>query len=107
MDEEILSNLLNNAIKYSHKKGIITVSWRRKHGMCWIKIKDAGIGISADRLPGIFDKTSNQKIDRGNNYFSLGFGLSVSKFLAKLHQGNLSIESSENLGTTATITLPL
>lgn len=103
----ILSNLINNAIKYSDAHGSLDIHWENQDNRLYITVKDFGCGIPKEKLHTIFDKTSNQKVERGNNYFSLGFGLSVTRALVGLHEGKIKIESEVGRGTIVTLEIPL
>ncbi len=103
----VISNLINNAIKYSPKNTCVEVLWNVQDESILMSILDLGYGIPKERLNVIFDKLTNQKVERGNNYFSLGFGLSVARSLIKLHGGDIFVESEVGAGTKVTLKIPL
>jgi len=104
---ELFIILLDNAIKYSSNKKVISVSVRKPDSKVQIFIKDNGIGIDKKDIPYIFDRfyradksRTKQKI---NGY---GLGLSIAKRIVALHNGNIMVESEVGKGSTFIITLP-
>jgi PAS domain S-box-containing protein len=105
---QILINILTNAVKYSHKGGTITIT----AGLDQLKqvevvVADEGIGIPADRIQeamepfGQIHDPSTASIFQGT-----GLGLPLAKAMMELHDGSLTLESEEGVGTTVTITFP-
>jgi PAS domain S-box-containing protein len=94
---QIVSNLLNNAAKYSEEGGDIHLSAVVEEGRAVIRVKDKGIGIGPDLLPRIFDlfTQADRSLDRSKG--GLGIGLSLVKRLAELHGGTVEAKS-EGLG---------
>ncbi|MCC3868636.1 PAS domain-containing sensor histidine kinase [Terrisporobacter mayombei] len=104
--ERIMLNLLSNAIKYTPNGGEIFVNLIFNEDYVHIKIKDNGIGIPKEKLESIFEKFVRvDKSLRGENEGS-GIGLSIVKSLVDLLQGNIYIESTENIGSEFTIEIP-
>ena len=105
--KQMLINLLSNAIKFSPADTKILVRGTINEETTTIEVIDQGIGISKDDLP----KLCNPFVQADNSYKrqheGVGLGLSVVKGLAQLHGGNLTIESTLGIGTTARIELPL
>ena len=105
--KQMLINLLSNAIKFSPADTKILVRGTINEETTTIEVIDQGIGISQDDLP----KLCNPFVQADNSYKrqheGVGLGLSVVKGLAQLHGGNLTIESTLGIGTTARIELPL
>ncbi len=102
----VVRNLLSNAIKYSHNKGIIVIELSKIDQLFSFSIEDSGIGIPQEYLDHIFDvtKVTTQKgtlQEKGS-----GLGLILSKQFVDIHEGTLSIESTQNKGTIASFTLP-
>jgi two-component system, OmpR family, sensor histidine kinase ArlS len=97
------NNFIDNACKYSDdKKALITIGFDEKD--CIIKIKDNGIGIPEIEQKKIFEpfyRTQNVQ-----SYKGFGIGLSISKRIADLHRGKITIQSKPNEGTTFTINIP-
>lgn len=102
----IVSNVIDNAIKYS-RKGIIEISLRKYKEQAEIKIRDTGAGISKQHIKNIF-----QKFYRADDIFTaktpgVGLGLYIVNELAKKIGGEISVESKEGGGTTLTIRIPI
>jgi len=105
--EKVMYNLLSNAIKFSNRSGVITVSLKSENSKIVITVKDSGIGIPKNELPFIFNrfyKINNQKYTSENE--NIGLGLALSKELIQLHGGKIAVESTENRGTSFTISIP-
>ena len=100
--QQILFNLLHNAIKFSLPDGEVVINIYADDGFVIVGIQDFGIGISKERLAHIFDpysKASSLKSDQEG----LGIGLSLSRHLAELSGGKLELSSIEGFSTTATV----
>lgn len=105
---ELLTVLLENAIKYSANQTEITLSSKRTDGHILLKVADHGIGISDKNLPHIFDRFFRADTARSKDSTSgFGLGLSIAKQIVELHKGSLSVESKLGQGTTFTIKLPI
>lgn len=102
--EQILLNLISNAIKYNDKpKVIITIAIEVVDNYCYLTIKDNGIGIEADKIDHIFDMFNTlDKVDRFNNT-GTGIGLSTVKNLVERIEGTISVASTIGEGTVFTI----
>jgi signal transduction histidine kinase len=99
-----LSNIINNACKYSDNN-IVNVSIGASDDKVFVVIKDSGIGIPENELKYIYDpffRASNTK-----NYEGYGIGLPLTQKIIRMHNGDLSVVSKINLGTTVQITLPV
>jgi len=106
--EQVVNNLLTNAIKYSPKGGKIIVSFKKTKKNIIVGIEDNGIGIPPAKQELIFDKY--YKIDYGKvigNTSSFGLGLFISKEIIKKHGGKIWAESKKGKGSTFYFTLPL
>jgi two-component system CheB/CheR fusion protein len=103
---QVLSNLLNNAAKYTKDNGAIQLSAERKENDILIHIKDNGIGLSSEVLPHIFKMFSqvDTSIDRAQD--GMGVGLALVKNLVELHGGSIKV-ASEGLGYGAEFTVSL
>jgi PAS domain S-box-containing protein len=103
--EQIMSNLISNAVKYSHRGDAVTVRVRSDGPFLRVDVIDTGVGIPASALPRLFEKFS--QVDRGGrNRPGTGLGLVISKGLIEAHGGSISVSSTEGEGTTFTFTLP-
>jgi two-component system, sensor histidine kinase len=108
--EQIVTNLLTNAIKYTPTRGKIEVSARREGEMAVVSVRDNGMGISAELLPHIFDlfTQGHRTIDRAHG--GLGIGLTVVRSLVEMHGGRITVESEgtgSRRGSVFTVELPL
>ena len=104
--QQVLWNLLHNAIKFTPKGGRVEVRGRQQNGLVQIEIRDTGRGISRDFLPHIFERFRQQDSSSTRESAGLGLGLSIAKQLAELHGGTIRGFSDGN-GTGATFTLEL
>ncbi|MBP7652728.1 hybrid sensor histidine kinase/response regulator [Candidatus Dependentiae bacterium] len=107
--DEILTNLINNAVKFSQKGGKIIIG-AKSHNENFIKcyVKDNGIGIKNEDLPYIFDRFANidSKIKIQKKIKSSGLGLSICKGIVESHGGKIWVASEQDKGTTFYFTLP-
>jgi PAS domain S-box-containing protein len=103
---QILANLLNNAAKYTPHKGHIVLRVTREDDMAVVRVKDNGIGITAELMPRIFDMFTRGDRDSAHNQGGLGIGLALSRQLALLHNGTLEARS-DGLGKGSELTLRL
>lgn len=99
---QVFINIIDNALKYSDEGGVVTIDVHQHENSIVITIADNGCGIPAKDLPKVKQKfyKANQTV-RGS-----GIGLAVADEIMKLHNGSLSIDSTEGVGTTVTITIP-
>ncbi|MCT4636682.1 MAG: HAMP domain-containing histidine kinase [Bacteroidales bacterium] len=102
----IISNLLDNAVKYSKEKPVIELSTRNNKEGIFITIKDNGIGIKRDDLKRIFDQF--YRVSTGNRHDVKGFGLGLSyvKKMVDFHKGAINVESEINRGTSFELFFP-
>ncbi len=103
---QILFNLVHNAIKFT-EEGVIAIDASVKEGMACFQVSDTGIGIDAELLPSIFDPYEQGPDDGFVDASGLGLGLNISKQLAELNGGTLTVVSTPGRGSTFTLTLPL
>jgi two-component system phosphate regulon sensor histidine kinase PhoR len=104
---QILSNLLDNAIKYTHPGGRIVVGGRLQEEFIEVFVKDTGIGIPAEDLPRLFERFYRVDKARSREMGGTGLGLSIVKHLVAAQQGSTRVESRLNEGSTFFFTLPL
>ena len=103
--QQILQNLLTNAIHYTPAGGSITVSSRVEAGAALVSVRDTGCGIAPEDQAAVFDRyfhtTTSSKHD------STGLGLTIAQELAHLHHGEILLESEVGKGSCFTLKLPL
>lgn len=104
--EQVVSNLVSNAIKFT-ERGSVRVSSRRGDNGYWtIAVKDTGIGIPADAQPTIFEPFRQVDESITRKYGGFGLGLSIVKHLTVLMNGSIELWSQEGQGSCFTVTLP-
>jgi signal transduction histidine kinase len=104
--DRLLSNLINNAIKFSYPAGVITVSIAKQENSTHISIKDQGVGIDPKNIASIFDPFTKAKRKGTNNELSFGLGLSICKQITSLHGGTIHVISELDKGSEFIIQLP-
>jgi len=104
--EQMLINLLDNAVRYTEKGGI-RLAIRAEGGRLLIRVQDTGIGISKEHLPRIFERFYVADKSRARELGGTGLGLSIVKHIVLLHNGNIRVNSEPGVGTEFEITLPL
>lgn len=105
--EEILNNLLSNAVNYSPDGGEVRLSAKTVGDFVEIKVSDQGVGIAAEEVPKIFDKFYRVKHPRTRHVTGTGLGLSIVKGIVEAHHGFVEVKSEVNQGTTFRILLPV
>jgi two-component system phosphate regulon sensor histidine kinase PhoR len=107
--QEVLYNLLDNAVKYSHEKGEIRLHAEQGNdGEIALSVSDSGVGIGKNDLPRIFERFYRaDKARSPENIRGTGLGLSIVKHIAQLHGGRVEAESELGQGTTVRVLLPL
>jgi two-component system phosphate regulon sensor histidine kinase PhoR len=104
--EQILDNLLDNALKYTPEGGKVEVVWRTEEQSVTIEVCDTGIGIPAADLPRIFERFYRVDKARSRQLGGTGLGLAIVKHLVQALHGTISATSTVGAGTTFTIVLP-
>lgn len=105
--EQVITNIVSNAVKYTPSGGKISVACVGKYTEAVIEVKDNGIGIPEKDLPRIFERFYRVDKARSRESGGTGLGLAIAKELIELHGGKIKIESREGEGTTVTISLPM
>jgi len=104
---QILSNLVDNAVKYTPEDGHVSIGWRHVDGQVAIDVKDTGIGIPVDSQLRIFERFYRVDKARSRELGGTGLGLSIVKHLAQSFGGSVEVTSEPNRGSTFTVRLPL
>ena len=103
--QQVLVNLLHNAIKFTPSDGKVTVSAIQQGQAVRFAVADSGIGIDSDDLPRIFERF--YKVDRSRATSGTGLGLAIARHLVEAHDGRIWVESEVGRGSTFYFTLPL
>ncbi len=103
--EQVLINIVHNAIKFTPSGGKATIVTRPAPDAVSVAVTDTGIGISREDLPHIFERFF--KADRSRSSGGTGLGLAIAKHTVQAHHGTISVASEEGRGSTFTFTLPL
>jgi signal transduction histidine kinase len=99
--QQVVWNLVSNALKFTPKGGRVEVSLTDVDGDAQIAVADSGIGISAEFLPFVFDRFRQADSSMSRRHSGLGLGMAIVRHLVELHGGTVSVESpGENQGTT-------
>jgi len=104
--EEVVHNLLDNAVKYSHQNGRILIQAGAPDQEVVLSVRDEGVGIAANDLPRIFERFYRADRARSRELGGTGLGLSIVKHIAQLHRGRVEAESVVGQGTTIRVILP-
>ena len=102
----VISNLLDNALKYSRESPVITVDVAKADGMVVLAVTDNGIGIPAVYLTRVFDKFFRVPSGDHHNIKGHGLGLNYVQHIVQAHRGIVTVDSKEGKGSTFTIKLP-
>src|SRR6201982_2962676 len=105
--QEVLYNLLDNAVKYSRENGEIRLEAAQQGPETVLSVTDNGIGISKEDFPRIFERF--YRVDKARSHDSVrgtGLGLAIVKHIAQLHGGHVEAESEIEKGTTIRVVLP-
>jgi signal transduction histidine kinase len=101
---QVLANLIDNAIKYTPTGGRIEISGRAEHGAAIISVADTGVGVAAEELPHIWDRT--YRSDQSRAQRGLGLGLSLVKAVVEAHRGRVEASSKPGAGSTFRLVFP-
>lgn len=105
--QEVIYNLLDNAVKYSQPEGKIVMKAAREGDQVRIGISDQGIGVPSRDLPRIFERFYRADKARSRELGGTGLGLSIVKHIVELHGGSVEAESTIGRGTTISVRLPI
>lgn len=97
--QQVLYNLLDNAIKFSHRNSVIKIETTERHNKLFISVKDSGIGIPKESIGLIFDRFYKTDISRGKDKKGTGLGLSITREIIRAHGENINVISTEGIGS--------
>lgn len=103
--KQVFFNLMTNAILYTQAGGHVQVRAFAEDERIIVKVKDNGIGMNPDELPRIFERFYRVDKARSRNSGGTGLGLAIVKHIVEAHEGEISVESKANEGTTFTVSL--
>jgi len=103
--QQVLYNLIDNAIKFSHNNSEIKVSTEEKGEKVFVSVKDYGIGIPKDAIKKIWDRFYKTDASRGKDKKGTGLGLSIAKEIIQAHNENINVISTEGVGSEFIFTL--
>src|SRR5262245_30305945 len=104
--EQVLQNIIQNAVKYSPSGGMIGVRTGKQDGHACVSVSDQGIGIPKDSLGRLFERFYRAENAEAQHISGMGVGLFLVKEIVGLHGGAIEVSSAEGVGTTFTIRLP-
>jgi signal transduction histidine kinase len=105
--QQVLYNLLDNAIKFSPEDSVITIETTQRSDKVFVSVKDRGIGISRENLNKIWERFYKIDSSRGKDKKGTGLGLSIVKEIILAHNENINVISTEGVGTEFIFTLPV
>ena len=103
---QVLHNLLDNAVKFSHSNSRIYIRTRTRGDKVFISIKDTGIGIPKESLGRIWDRFYKTDLSRGKDKMGTGLGLSISREIINAHRQTINVVSTAGVGSEFVFTLP-
>ena len=105
--QQVLYNLLDNAIKFSHHNSSIKIETVERKNKVFTSVKDYGIGIPKDDLKLVFDRFYKSDLSRGKDKKGTGLGLSITKEIIQAHEEHINVISTEGVGTEFIFSLPV
>ena len=103
---QVIDNLVSNAVKFTQPGGVVTVRVSGDENTARLVISDTGLGIPADEQDKVFSRFFRARNAMENAIPGTGLGLAITKALVERHGGRIAFESTENKGTSVTVTLP-
>lgn len=104
--QQVLYNLLDNAIKFSHNGSVIYIQTAPRYEKVFVSVKDTGVGIPKDSLKKIWDRFYKSDLSRGKDKKGTGLGLSIVKEIIQAHGENIDVISTAGVGSEFIFTLP-
>jgi len=105
--EQVVSNIVDNAIKYTPEGGRVRIETLKDESMALIRISDTGLGISQDDIPHLFDRFYRVDKARSRITGGTGLGLSIANEIINMHGGRIKVTSVENEGSVFCVGLPV
>jgi heavy metal sensor kinase len=105
--QQLVTNLVNNAVKYTPAGGEVRLSLVREGTLSGLRVTDTGIGIPEEHQPHVFDRFYRVDPGRSRDSGGSGLGLSIARWIAEAHGGTISLRSQVGHGSTFTVHLPL
>lgn len=105
--QQVLYNLLDNAIKFSHSDSVIRLETTEKRSKVFVSVKDSGIGIPKDDLKMIWERFYKSDLSRGKDKKGTGLGLSITKEIINAHGEHINVISTEGVGSEFIFSLPV
>ena len=103
--QQVLYNLTDNAIKFSNPESTVEIETEEKGSKVFVRVRDHGIGIAKENLARIWDRFYKIDASRGKDKKGTGLGLSIVKEVISAHDENISVISTEGVGTEFTFSL--
>ena len=103
---QLLSNLIDNAIKFTPENGSVALSLTSENSLAHVIIKDTGIGIPEDEIPHVFKRLYQVEKSRSGLSRGAGLGLHICKQIVDVHGGSIEVSNNKEKGVTVTVTLP-
>lgn len=104
--QQVISNILSNAVKFTATGGRIDVNASRNLNMVTINVRDSGIGMTPEQIDDLFVKFSSMRRSGTSGEKGIGLGMTIIKQFVELHGGSVSVSSTVGQGTTVSITIP-
>ena len=104
--QQVLYNLIDNAIKFSHHNSVIKVETTERKNKLFVSVKDTGIGIPKEDLKLIWDRFYKSDLSRGKDKKGTGLGLSITKEIIHSHNEHINVISTLGEGTEFIFSLP-
>lgn len=104
--QQVLYNLIDNAIKFSHQNSTIYIQATAKYEKIFISVKDTGIGIPKESIKKIWERFYKSDLSRGKDKKGTGLGLAIVKEIIQAHGENIDVISTEGVGSEFIFTLP-
>ena len=105
--KQMVTNLVDNALKYTSEGGRVQMRLMREGSMALIEVEDNGIGIAKDETNRIFERFYRVDRARSREQGGTGLGLAIVKHIAQTHKSSVSVDSQLGIGSTFRVKLPL